>query len=292
MPAQATTKNAGSSLPGQLIDNMLPLALFPAVALFAVIFAYPIIRFIGNGLSAGIDNIPSIFDLLTGKSMLGRLTLTSIMLGLCTTIGTLLVGYPIAYYLARSSSRWRHYVFIAIFAPLLFSIVIRTFGWIVLLGSNGLVNSFLLRVGAIQEPITLLYNFPMTVIGLVHVFLPFMVLSILSSLSQIDERIAEAGSILGADPWRVFRYFTLPLSSQGVFVGCTLVFSLTVGAYVTPRLLGGGRVQVLATEIYAQMLEIGDWGAAALLGVALTLITLFAIGIYQGIARQRAVVTS
>ncbi len=160
-----------------------------------------------------------------------------------------------------------------------------------LLGSNGLVNSFLVQFGAIREPIVWLYNFPMTVVGLVHVFLPFMVLSILSSLSQVDERIEEAASILGADPWRVFRHVTLPLSAQGVFGGCTLVFSLTVGAYVTPRLLGGGRVQVLATEIYAQMLEIGDWGMAALLGVALTLITLLGIGAYQVIARQRTVVT-
>ena len=110
------------------------------------------------------------------------------------------------------------------------------------------------------------------------------------ALVRVDRRTEEAASILGADPWRVFRHVTLPLSMQGVFGGSAIVFSLTVGAYVTPRLLGGGRVQVLATEIYAQMLEIGDWGTAALLGVALTAVTLLGIVIYQLLARQPVVI--
>ena len=179
-------------------------------------------------------------------------------------------------------------MFVVIFVPLLFSIVIRTFGWIVLLGSNGLLNGLLIQLGAIDRPVVWLYNFPMTVIGLVHVFLPFMVLSVLSSLSRVDQRIEDAAAILGAGPWRIFRHVTLPLSSQGIFGGCAIVFSLTVGAYVTPRLLGGGRVQVLATEIYTQMLEIGDWGMAALLGAALTVVTLLGIALYQLLARGPA----
>jgi putative spermidine/putrescine transport system permease protein len=270
-------------------DNVLLLAVVPALIFFGIIFAYPNLRFIANGLAVGLQDAPSLADILTGRSMLGRLLLTSMALGICTAAGTLLIGYPIAYYLARSTSRWRHYVFVVIFVPLLFSIVIRTFGWIVLLGSNGLLNGLLIQLGAIEAPIVWLYNFPMTVVGLVHVFLPFMVLSILSSLSRIDRRIEEAASILGANPWRAFRHVTLPLSAQGVFGGCAIVFSLTVGAYVTPRLLGGGRVQVLATEIFAQMLEIGDWGMAALLGAALTLVTLVGIAICQLLARQPAV---
>jgi len=270
-------------------DNVLLLAVVPALIFFGIIFAYPNLRFIANGLAVGLQDAPSLADVLTGRSMLGRLLLTSIALGVCTAAGTLLIGYPIAYYLARSTSRWRHYVFVVIFVPLLFSIVIRTFGWIVLLGSNGLLNGLLIQLGAIEAPIVWLYNFPMTVVGLVHVFLPFMVLSILSSLSRIDRRIEEAAGILGANAWRAFSHVTLPLSAQGVFGGCAIVFSLTVGAYVTPRLLGGGRVQVLATEIFAQMLEIGDWGMAALLGVALTLVTLLGIAICQLLARQPAV---
>jgi putative spermidine/putrescine transport system permease protein len=286
MRAHALPANAASAPRAWARDNLLLLALAPALVLFAVIFVYPNLRFIASGLITGLDQAPGVADVLTGRSMLGRLMFMSIALGLCTTIATLLVGYPIAYYLARSTSRWRHYVFIVIFVPLLFSIVIRTFGWIVLLGSNGLLNSLLIQLGALREPVVWLYNFPMTVIGLVHVFLPFMVLSIMSALSGVDQRIEDAASILGASSWRVFRYVTLPLSAQGIFGGSAIVFSLTVGAYVTPRLLGGGRVQVLATEIFAQMLEIGDWGMAALLGVALTLVTLLGIGLYQLLSRQ------
>jgi putative spermidine/putrescine transport system permease protein len=266
-------------------ENLWLLALAPALVLFAVIFAYPNFRFIMSGLTTGLDHAPSLMEILTAKSALVRLMLMSIALGLCTTVATLLVGYPIAYYLARSTSGWRHYVFIVMFVPLLFSIVIRTFGWIVLLGSNGLLNSLLVKIGALTEPVVWLYNFPMTVVGLVHVFLPFMVLSIMSALSGVDRRIEDAAIILGANALRAFRYVTLPLSAQGIFGGSVIVFSLTVGAYVTPRLLGGGRVQVLATEIFAQMLEIGDWGMAALLAVALTIVTLLGIGIYQLLSR-------
>lgn len=287
------TDAPGSHTAGRLSrwagDNALLLAIVPALLCFAVVFVYPNLRFVVSGLSAGLDGAPPLIDILTGRSLLGRLMLMSIALGICTAAGTLVIGYPIAYYLARSTSRWRHYVFVAIFVPLLFSIVVRTFGWIVLLGSNGLLNGLLMQLGAIDEPVVWLYNFPMTVVGLVHVFLPFMVLSILSSLSRVDRRVEEAAAILGAGPWSVFRRVTLPLSAQGVFGGCAIVFSLSVGAYVTPRLLGGGRVQVLATEIYAQMLEIGDWGMAAVLGATLTFVTLLGIGLYQFLARQPAV---
>jgi putative spermidine/putrescine transport system permease protein len=268
--------------------SLLVWALAPALLLYVFVFAYPIVRFTTFGLASGLSHLPSFADLVSGRSLLGRLLLMSIALGGCTTLVTLLIGYPVAYYLARSRSRYRHYVFVAIFVPLLFSIVIRTFGWIVLLGSNGLVNMVLVATGVTDRPITWLYNFPMTVVGLVHVFLPFMILSILSALARIDFRTEEAATILGAGPWRVFRHITLPLSAQGIFSGCAIVFSLSMGSYVTPRLLGGGRVQVLATEIYSQMLEIGDWGMAALLGLVLTIVTLAVIGVHQAFITRRA----
>lgn len=277
-----------SAVPPWLRDNAFLLALVPALVFFALVFVYPNLRFLIEGVVAEHPNGPSLSDIITGRSPVGRLMLMTVWLGVATALATLVIGYPIAHYLARSTSHWRHYVFVVIFAPLLVSIVIRTFGWIVLLGSNGLLNGLLVQLGVIDQPVVWLYNFPMTVIGLVHVFLPFMVLSILSSLTQIDQRIEDAAAILGADPWRTFRHVTLPLSAQGMFGGCAIVFSLTVGAYVTPRLLGGGRVQVLATEIYSQMLEIGDWSLAALLGAALTLVTLIGIALYQFLAAQPA----
>jgi ABC-type spermidine/putrescine transport system permease subunit I len=116
-----------------------------------------------------------------------------------------------------------------------------------------------------------------------------MILSIMSSLMRIDPSVEDAALILGASRWAVFRNVTFPLSMPGVFGGCAIVFCLTMGAYVTPSLLGGGRVQVLATEIYVQMLEIGDWGAAAILGMFLTVITLAALFAYRALVRNRPV---
>lgn len=279
--AATSGSRTGRGVIASQADRFWPMAMVPALLIFAVIFVGPVVLFIVSGVTSGAGSLPGIESLISGESMLGYLVWNSTRLGLWTCVVALILGYPIAYYLARTTSPSRHYIFVALFAPLLVSIVVRTFGWIVLLGSNGILNDLLLRSGLIGESVVWLYNFPATVIGLVHVFLPFMVLSILSSLSQIDQRIEEAASILGARPWRVFYHITLPLSAQGIFGGCAIVFSLSVGAYVTPRLLGGGRVQVLSTEIYSQMLEVGDWGQAALLGVVLTLVTLLVIMFYR-----------
>jgi putative spermidine/putrescine transport system permease protein len=252
-------------------------ASWPALLIFTVVFVYPVLRFV----LAGIASLRAPSALADQASIIGYLIWNSVWLGLWTSLVCLLLGYPIAYYLARSPSRRKHYITVAIFAPLLVSIVVRTFGWLVLLGSNGVLNDLLLRLDVIRAPVVWLYNFPVTVVGLVHVFLPFMVLSIVSSLTHIDRRVEEAASMLGAHPWRVFYHVTLPLSAQGIFGGCAIVFSLTVGSYVTPRLLGGGRVQVLSTEIYTQMLEIGDWGMAAVLGTVLTLVAFLVIAVYR-----------
>ncbi|WP_165933610.1 ABC transporter permease [Aquabacter spiritensis] len=255
--------------------------MLPALLVFAVIFAWPVISFVAAGARALVDSDTGLADIVGGHSMLTRYGVASLVLAFTTTFITLILGYPVAYYLARSRSRLRYYVYVGMFVPLLFSIVVRTFGWIILLGSNGVLNGVLRGLGIIQEPVVWLYNFWAAVAGLVHVFLPFMVLSILSSLSRIDERIEEAATILGANGLRVFSYVTLPLSAPGVFGGCAIVFSLSMGVYVTPRLLGGGRVQVLATEIYSQMLELGDWSAAATLGIVLMILTFSVVAIYR-----------
>lgn len=256
----------------------------PALLLIGLGFLYPIVAFLLFGLF--VEPAATITTLLSELAMFGDMAMRTLSLGFWTTGVTLVLGYPVAYYLVRSTSRFRYLVFLAIFVPLMFSIVVRTFGWIILLGSDGVLNSFLLSLGIIATPIVWLYDFKATVLGLVHIFLPFMVLSIMSALSRIDRHVEEAASILGATAWQVFRRVTLPLSAQGVFGGCALVFCLTMGAYVTPKLLGGGRVQVLATEIYVQMLEIGDWAAAGLLGLMLTVISLFVVMLYRLLMRN------
>ena len=251
--------------------------LAPALAVLAVGFVWPVAWFVTFGLrnySLGAEDFG-------GLPQLWTITAITFLLGFWTTLSTLIIGYPIAYFLVRSQARWRFVILFIIFVPLMFSVVVRTFGWIVLLGSEGLLNRFLVGTGLLSAPRVWLYNMPATVAGLVHVLLPFMVLSIVTSLGKIEPQVEEAAAILGATPRRILYRVTLPLSAQGVFGGCAIVFSLAVGSYVTPKLIGGGRVPVMATEIYGQMLDIGDWRSAALLGVLLTALTLMALSVYR-----------
>jgi putative spermidine/putrescine transport system permease protein len=263
------------------------LIILPAIALVAGAFVYPILKFIGFGLIGSRADHSTFAGLLVGiATNFWGVTLTTLELGCWTTLVTLIVGYPIAYYLVRSPSRYRYLVFLAILVPMMFSVVIRTFGWIILLGSNGLLNDVLLRFGIINEPKVWLYNLPATVVALLHIFLPFMVLSIMSALYRIDRSIEDAAMILGAGRRAIFWHITLPLSGQGIFGGCAIVFSLSMGAYVTPNLIGGGRIRVLATEIYSQMLEVGDWRLAGLLGLVLAALTLGIVITYRLAMKQ------
>ncbi|MBI1846152.1 MAG: ABC transporter permease [Candidatus Rokubacteria bacterium] len=203
-----------------------------------------------------------------------RVTQTSFALALTVTVLTAAVGYPVAYYFVRSRSRHKHWIFLGVISPLLVSIVVRTIGWTIVLGNEGLVNNALRMLGIVREPLALMNSFWSVTVGLVHVLLPFMILSIASVLGKIDTALEESAAILGAGPLRTFWRVTLPLSIQGVAAGSILVFCLTIGAYITPWWLGRGKVLLFSTTIYDQILAIVDWpfgSAAAMILVAATL---------------------
>jgi putative spermidine/putrescine transport system permease protein len=187
----------------------------------------------------------------------------TIALGAITTLLCAVLGYPVAWFLVMSSSRHAYLVFTVILAPLLVSIVVRTIGWTVILGNEGLINGALLRLGMIDAPLPLMQSFWSVVIGMVHVLLPFMVLSISSVLGKIDRSALEAAMTLGATKPIVFRTITLPLSIEGVMTGAVIVFCLTIGSYLTPLWLGRGSVQVMALTIRQQVMDFGDWPGGA-----------------------------
>ena len=203
-----------------------------------------------------------------------RVTQTTFRLAIVVTFLTIVLGYPVAYYFVRSHSRLKHLIFLAVISPLLVSIVVRTIGWTIVLGNEGLVNNILRAVGLTREPLALMNNFWSVTVGMVHVLLPFMILSIASVLGKIDHALEESAAILGASPFRVFWRVTLPLSIHGIAAGSILVFCLTIGAYITPWWLGRGKVLLFSTTIYDQILVIIDWpfgSAAAMLVVGATL---------------------
>jgi putative spermidine/putrescine transport system permease protein len=178
----------------------------------------------------------------------------------------------VAYYFVRGRSRYQHWVFLGIIFPLLVSVVVRTLGWLVILGREGLINKVLVGLGLRAEGADLLRSFWSVTVGMVHVLLPFMILSIASVLGKIDRTLEEAAQSLGADDLRTFLRITLPLSVPGIAAGAIIVFSLTLGAYVTPWMLARGRVQVLAMTVYDEALVIVDWPMAAVVSVMLTVV--------------------
>ncbi len=193
----------------------------------------------------------------------------TLWLGVITTAVSLLLGYPLAYHLALTRSRWKPLLIVFILSPLLVGIVIRCYGWMILLADRGLINETLVQRGWLSKPLPLMYNKFGVVIALVHVFLPFMVLSLTGVLKRIEPQLIEASQTLGASPRRAFFEVTLPLSLPGILAGSLLVFSLAISSFVVPILVGGFKVHVLPMVVYEQILSVFDWpfgGAAPDLG--------------------------
>jgi putative spermidine/putrescine transport system permease protein len=198
---------------------------------------------------------------------LGLLTETLLYAAITAAI-CLALGYPTALHLARTKSRLRGLLYAAVLSPLLTGVVIRCFGWIVLLATQGLVNDGLRLLGL--GPVPFLYRPLGVIVALVHVFLPFMILPIMNAIEAIDPRLEEAARTLGARPTAVFRRVVLPLSMPGVQSGVILVFVLAASAYVIPMLIGGGRVQTMATVIVQQLLGGFLWPFGAALALVLS----------------------
>lgn len=210
----------------------------------------------------------------------------TILLGATVTLLTLVIGYPLAYYLARTTSRWRSWLTILVVFPLLLNLVVRTFGWIALLANRGLINETLAALGWIETPVRLMFNFTGLLIGLTHIFLPFMVLMLVSTIQTIDRSVEDAARVLGANWASTFVRVTLPLSIPGILSGSILVFVLTISALVTPRLLGGPTYKVMSTLIYDQFMALLNWPAGSAMAVLLTGMVVGLIALSSRVARR------
>lgn len=204
----------------------------------------------------------------------------TIKLSLYTVIVCLLLGYPVAMYMAQATPKMRGFITFLIISPHLISVVIRNFGWVVILGDNGFINNTFISLGVIEKPLRLLYNELGVVIGLADSLIVYMVLAIATSLYAVDASLYKAAGILGASRSRMFFSVTLPLSMPGIFAGTTLVFSLAMSAFVTPALMGGTSVKVMPVIAYEKMMAAYDWSLGAalaflLLGSTLGLVALF-----------------
>lgn len=258
------------------------LLLAPAVVLFLVFFVLPLTVLAVNsfhdysrlsGIIPGFTfkNYVRIF----GDSYYLEIAGRTLRLAFLTSVATLLIGYPIALYLTIASARQRAWIILFILSPLLVSVIVRTFGWLILLGSNGLLDTALQSVGITGGAI--LHTETAVVVGLANVLLPFLVLSVATSLQAIDPAVPLAASSLGASPWRAFCKITVPLSLPGVVAGLLIVFSLASSSFVTPALLGGSNYKVLSVMVYQQALVLLNWPLAAAFAVALVMIVLLVL---------------
>ena len=247
------------------------LLVLPALLFYLAIYLYPLSRiaawsFFDPGLTL------KFYQQLFGEPAYFRALGNTLEISFLSTALCLLLGYPLAYLMATTSPRARRVMTILVLIPFWTSVLVRTFAWIVILGSNGLVNRALIALGLTNAPIKLLFNMTGVQIGMVHVLLPFMVFPLLAVMNRIDPNILRVARSLGAAPRRAFRHVFLPLSLPGIAAGCVLVFLLAVGFYITPALLGGPGQITLATMIDMEINTFLNWGFAASLGVLLLLV--------------------
>jgi spermidine/putrescine transport system permease protein len=198
----------------------------------------------------------------------------SLFTATATTLATILIGYPLAYYIARAGVRQRSVLIFLILVPFWTNFIIRIYAWIMILRTEGLLNSVLLGVGAIQVPLDILYTPTAVLIGMVYEFLPFMVLPLYTSLEKIEMAQLEAAADLGARPWRAFWRITLPLSVPGIVAGSILVFIPAMGMFVVPDLMGGAKTVLVGNLIRNQFLTARDWPFGAAASMLLLIITL------------------
>ena len=258
----------------------------PYVLLLLVFFVAPLLLMLGISLSReSFGRLEAALTLrhyvrfFTDSYYLGVLADT-LWLGLLTTVATLLLGYPLAYHLALTRSRWKPLLIVFILSPLLVGIVIRCYGWMILLADRGLINTTLVEHGWLARPLPLMYNKFGVTVALVHVFLPFMVLSLTGVLKRIEPALIEASQTLGASPRRAFWEVTLPLSLPGILAGSLLVFSLAISSFVVPILIGGFKVHVLPMTVYEQVLSVFDWPFGAANAFVLLVISVALIAVY------------
>lgn len=271
--------------PGRLASLLL---LTPALVVLAAVFLLPVALLARMSLNATqpggaiVDTVTlaNYGEFLT-DSYYWDVTGTTLLLSAIVTLTSLLVAYPIALFLFRWESPWRGPLAVLTISPLLVSGVVRTYGWIVLLGDQGPVNALVRWLGLSATPLRLSNNFTGVAIGLTEILTPYMALALIAGFGRLDRAAEEAAGTLGATPWRTFVNVTLPLSLPGIMLGSLLCFVLAVSSFVTPRLLGGGRVFVLATEIYDAAMMTLNWPLAATISMVMLVlfgITLIAYG--------------
>jgi len=221
------------------------------------------------------ENIIKVFDPLYLKVLW-----TTFWIAVVTTIITLLIAYPYAYTATVVSEKWQRMLLLLITIPFWINFLVRSYALIVIFRSKGIINTLLLKLGIINEPLQLLYNTPSVIMGMVYTLLPFMVLPIFVAIEQLDHRKLDAANDLGATPFQTFFHVTLPLTMKGIFAGSILVFVASFGMFVVSDVMGGSKVALIGNVIQNQFLGARNWPFGSALSIFLVLSSIGLIGLY------------
>lgn len=282
---------AGAGLAGRAARGWLLIT--PALALVTVFFLLPyanllVMSFFVPAKAHPYEPVLTLgnYAVALGDSFQWQVLARTLRLGLLTTVFTFVLGYPLAWNLARARGRVKGALLVLLLSPLLVGVVIRSFGWMVLLADNGVVNSLLRASGLAPDGVKLMYNEFGVLVGTVHIYLPFMVLSISGAIQNIAPDLELAARSLGASSARAFWRIVFPLSLPGVFAGCLLVFVLAVSSYVIPVLLGGFKVLTTPLLVVQTAIDVNNWPGAAAQAVVLFAASLGCIGVYFAVMNR------
>jgi putative spermidine/putrescine transport system permease protein len=262
------------------------LLILPALLLVLAFYVAPILQVLAISVSEPEPGLGNYERLFTSEGV-QRVIMTTLRICLITTALALLLGYAIAYAITLASPRARGFWILAVLVPLWISVLVRAFAWVTLLRRQGLVNNTLMNAGVIQEPLALVWNEFGILVGMVHYMVPFAVLPMLASMREIDMRLLAAARGLGASRAQVFRQVFLPLSMPGVIAAGVLVFIFSLGFYITPAILGGGRTLMVAEWISLQILDLIRWGLGTMMATMLVLAILVTLLVFSRVVDLR-----
>jgi spermidine/putrescine transport system permease protein len=250
--------------------------MLPGLAWLAAFMIVPCLvvftlAFFERGVYGGVDYSAATLENFrrAGDAVYVSILIDSARIAGIATLVAIVIAYPAAYAISRAQPRWQPALLVLVMLPFWSNYLIRTYAWMVLLNREGVINGILGGLGVISQPLSILYNEFAVVLGLVYNYCPFVILAIYASLQRLDPSYAEASRDLGAGPWTTFFRVTLPLTLTGVAAGGVFVFVLSIGNFVTPDLLGGGRLQMVGNLIYDQFLTARDWPFGATLSILL-----------------------
>ncbi len=288
---QPQEKQSTSNIKNRKLKNLLVL-LFPGTIWLLIFFILPLVivliySFLERGTYGGViwqftlDNYQRL-----AQGIYWGIFWRSLFLALITTIMCLLIGYPLAYFIATIRPPWRNVLLMLVIIPFWTNFLVRTYAWIVLLRTQGVFNIVLQSLQIADEPLTLLFTPFAVIIGLVYGYLPFMILPLYATIERFNFSLLEAAQDLGANDLRTFFRLVLPLTMRGIVAGCLLVFIPAFGAFITPDILGGAKTMMVGNLIQNQFLKARNWPFGSALSIALMIIILIPVIIYFSISEE------